>query len=83
MTSHGVASLDDPIAKDALASKYPPREREMPPTATKGQFVDTTKSLRDTFLALKEDVAPGTGQQRLEFLVTQAEVWQEYTVPSS
>ena len=52
MTSHGVASLDDPIAKDALASKYPPREREMPPTATKGQFVDTTKSLRDTFLAL-------------------------------
>ena len=77
MTSHRVASLDDPIAKAALVSKYPPRGQAMPPSVTKGQCVDTMKTLRDSFLSLKGGVAPDTGQLRPEFLVTLAEVWEE------
>ena len=77
MTSHGVASLDDPIAKASLKSKYPPRGKAMPESVLKGQAVDTMKTLRDSWLALKAGVAPGTGQLRPEFLVTLAEVWEE------
>ena len=77
MTSHGVASLEDPVAKAALASKYPGRGKEMPQSVSKGQAVDTMRTLRDSFLALKAGVAPGTGQLRPEFLVTLAEVWEE------
>ena len=33
--------------------------------------------LRDSWLAFKAGVAPGTGQLRPEFLVTLAEVWEE------
>ena len=77
MTSHGVASLEDPIAKAALASKYPARGKEMPQTVSKGLAVDTMMTLRDSWLSLKAGVAPGTGQLRPEFLVTLAEVWEE------
>ena len=77
MTSHGVASIEDPKSKAALASKYPPRIKEMPPTVNRGQCVDTMRTIRDSWLALKGGVAPGTGQLRPEFLVTLAEVWEE------
>ena len=77
MISHGVASIDDPISKAALASKYPPRTKEMPASVTRGQCVDTMRNMRDSWLALKGGVAPGTGQLRPEFLVTLAEVWEE------
>ena len=77
MTSHGVASLDDPIAKEALKSKYPARGKEMPASVSSGQAVDTMRTLRDAWLALKAGVAPGTGQLRPEFLTTLAEVWEE------
>ena len=76
MTSHGVACIDNPDTKTALKSKYPLRGRELPQTVTRGQAVDTMKSLRDAFLSLKSGVAPGTGQLRPEFLVTLAEVWE-------
>ena len=49
----------------------------MPESVLKGQAVDTMKTLRDSWLALKAGVAPGTGQLRPEFLVTLAEVWEE------
>ena len=81
ITSHGVASLDDPTAMQALKSKYPARGKEMPATVCKGVAVDTMKTLRDSWLALKTGVAPGTGQLRPEFLVTLAEVWEEGSTP--
>ena len=77
MISHGVANIDDPTSKAALASKYPTRGNDIPATVSKGQCVDTMKSLRDSWLSLKGGVAPGTGQLRPEFLVTLAEVWDE------
>ena len=77
MTSNGVASLDDPIAKAALKTKYPARGKVMPDSVTKGQAVDTMRTLRDAWLALKAGVAPGTGQLRPEFLITLAEYWDE------
>ena len=77
MTSHGVACLEDPRTKAALESKYPPRGKPMPDSVSKGQAVDTMRTLRTSWLALKGGVAPGTGQLRPEFLVTLAEVWEE------
>ena len=77
ITSHGVASLSDPISKAALQAKYPLRGRSMPLHVTKGLDVDTMMPLREAFLALKGGVAPGTGQLRPEFLVALAEVWEE------
>ena len=77
MTSHGIASIDDPVSKAVLASKYPPRSRDLPGSVTRGQCVDTMRTVRDSWLALKSGVAPGTGQLRPEFLVTLAEVWDE------
>ena len=49
----------------------------MPENVSKGQAVDTIRTLRDSWLAFKPGVAPGTGQLRPEFLVTLAEVWEE------
>ena len=57
MISFGIANLDDPVSIAALASKYPPRGRLMPDSVTKGQCVDTMKTLRNTFLSLKAGVA--------------------------
>ena len=59
MTSHGVACIDNPVTIAALKCKYPARRKELPPTVTKGQAIDSM-SLRDPFLALKAGVAPGT-----------------------
>ena len=39
--------------------------------------MDTMRTLRDSWLALKAGVAPGTGQLRPEFLGTLADVWEE------
>ena len=77
MTSNGVASLDDRQVLNTLKAKYPAREKEMPSRISKGQCVDTMRTLREPLLALKRGVAPGTGQLRPEFLVTLAEVWEE------
>ena len=77
MISHGVASASDPTTIQALSAKYPPRSRELPLTVTKGQAVESMKTLKDSFLSLSSGVAPGTGQLRPEFLSTLAEVWEE------
>ena len=49
----------------------------MPDSVSEGQAVDTMRTLRDSWLALKAAVAPSTGQLRPEFLVTLAEAWKE------
>ena len=77
ITSHGVASLRDPVSKAALQAKYPLRGRNMPEQVTKGLAVDSMMPLKEAFLTLKGGVAPGTGQLRSEFLVALAEVWEE------
>ena len=77
MTSNGVASLENRRVKASMEAKYPDRGKEMPARVSKGQCVDTMRTLREPLLALKRGVAPGTGQLRPEFLITLAEVWEE------
>ena len=60
-----------------MEAKYPDRGKEIPARVSKGQCVDTMRTLREPWFALKKGVAPGTGQLRPEFLVTLAEVWEE------
>ena len=76
MTSHGVASTSDPVTLAALKAKYPPRTAPIPTQVPKGQAVAALR-LRDPFLNLQPGTAPGTGQQRPEYLTSLAETWEE------
>lgn len=76
MTSHGVASLSDPITKAALSSKYPKRCLPIPQRVEKTSPIESLSGLRDALINLKRGVAPGSGQFRPEFLITLAEVFQ-------
>ena len=68
MNSHGVASMSDPGVKEQMASKYPPREMEMPTRVIKGQAVSHLRGLREGFKALRKRKSPGAGGLRPEFL---------------
>ena len=77
LTSPGVADITDPVVMAALREKYPPRHRELPDTVTRGNCVDSLSCLRESLLALKTGVSPGTGGLRGEFLICLAEVWED------
>ena len=74
LRSYGVADLQSVL--DRLREKYPPRGRELPPAAEgEGgmQCVDQLEGLWHRLLCLPEEVAPGSGGLRNEFLVAVAE----------
>ena len=77
LTSHGVASTDDPAVMAALREKYPPRSRPLPASVTIGQPVDSLTGLKEQLSRLPPGVAPGTGGFRPEFLTCLAEVMEE------
>ena len=68
--SHGVASMASPGVREALRSKFPARERNLPDTVTRGQIVDNLNGLRESLVSLELGSSPGVGGMRPEFLVT-------------
>ena len=77
ITSHGVASIEDPAVLDMLKSKYPERGRAMPDRVTKGQCVDNLSGLRESLLRLEPGVAAGTGGMKAEYLIVLAKQMEE------
>ena len=68
MNSDGVASLTDPMVQQQMASKYPPREREIPDRVLKGQAVPILRGLRKGLQTVRRKRASGCGGLRAEFL---------------
>ena len=52
MTSFGVADLNNPVSKEALAKKYPKKSRVLPQSVLKGEAVTGMKTMRDVFLCV-------------------------------
>ena len=73
VTSHGIASIRDEGVMEQLQLKFPPRNRPLPGSVTKGAPIDSFPYLRQTLLALQRGVSPGAGGLRNEFLVALAE----------
>ena len=77
VTSHGVASMDDPAVLAQVAAKYPARGRPLPDKVPKGQPVEHLRGLRDRLKALLPGSAPGCGGMRPEFLRVLGESMEE------
>ena len=73
MTSHGVASVNDPSVLVQLQAKYPARGQPLPQRVTRGQAVDSLNGLRESLLGLEPGISPGTGGLRSEYLMVLAE----------
>ena len=76
MTSNGVADLDNPMVREQLEQKHPPRGVAIQHTVVKESPMEHMRGLRAAMLALraKKGSSPGVGGCRAEFLVTLAEV---------
>ena len=77
VTSHGVASMDDPAVLAQVAAKYPARGRPLPDKVPKGQPVEHLRGLRDSLKALLPGSAPGCRGMRPEFLRVLGEGMEE------
>ena len=77
VTSHGVASMNDPAVLAQVAAKYPARGRPLPDKVPKGQPVEHLRGLRDSLKALLPGSAPGCGGMRPEFLKVIGEDMEE------
>ena len=66
--SHGMASMEDPVVRAALQSKYTVRGRDLPASVTKGECLPSLGGLRETILGLATGVSPGFGGCRNEHL---------------
>ena len=77
VTSHGVASMDDPAVKAQVAAKYPARGRPLPARVPRGQPVEHLRALRDVLKGLQPGSSPGCGGMRPEFLRVVGEVMGE------
>ena len=77
VTSHGVASMNDPAVLAQVAAKYPARGRPLPDKVPKGQPVEHLRGLRDSLKALLPGSAPGCGGMRPEFLRVLGEDMEE------
>ena len=68
VTSHGLASMDDPAIRQQTESKYPARGHALPESVPKHSPVDHLRGLRDSLKALSPGSAPGCGGMRPEHL---------------
>ena len=68
VTSHGLASMDDPAIRQQMESKYPARGHPMPESVPKHSPVDHLRGMRDSLKALSPGSAPGCGGMRPEHL---------------
>ena len=75
--SSGVASMQDPVVRDTMQAKYPPRSRDMPATVHRGTAMDSLPCLRDVLLGLEPGKSGGFGGMRNEYLRCAAQNWDE------
>ena len=68
VTSHGLASMDDPAIRQQMESKYPARGHALPDSVPKHSPADHLRGLRDSLKALSPGSAPGCGGMRPEHL---------------
>ena len=75
--SPGVASMEDPVVRETMKSKYPARSRDMPGTVLRGTAMDSLPCLKETMLELKPGKSGGFGGMKNEFLRCAAQNWDE------
>ena len=75
VTSHGLASADDPEVKRQLKSKFPDRQDILPASVPLVRPIDSFQDLRECLLTLetKRGTSPGSGGMRPEYLVALGE----------
>ena len=77
VTSHGVASMNDPTVLAQVAAKYLARGQPLPDKVPKGQPVEYLRGLRNSLKALLPGSAPDCGEKRPEFLRVLGEDMEE------
>ena len=73
--SPGLASMEDPVVRTTMLSKYPSRSRDIPSSVVRGKAVDSLPCLREVLLNLKPGKSGGFGGMRNEFLRCAAQNW--------
>ena len=73
--SNGLASMEDPMVKEAMEAKYPERSHTLPSSVFNGDCMDSLPNLGENLLDLEPGVAAGFGGLRNEFLRCLAFHW--------
>ena len=68
VASYGIADIGNPIVRQAVKTKYPPRSHLMPETVLAGTCLESVPGLKDTLLNLQPGVPAGFGALRHEHL---------------
>ena len=72
-----MASLDDPVVRTTMQSKYVDRFKEMPSSVLKGSCVESLAGLKENWLNLEPGVSGGFGGMRNEYLRCAAQNWED------
>ena len=73
VNSHGLGDINNPVIRDQLTEKFPPRQRPLPDSVPKIKPIDSFKDLRTSLLSLNPGTAPGSGGLRNEYLTALGE----------
>ena len=68
VTSHGLASMSDPVVRATMQEKYPPLRQDFPPSVTRASCMNSLPALKETLLNLVPGVSAGFGGLRNEYL---------------
>ena len=73
VNSHGLGDINNPVIRDQLTEKFPPRQRPLPDSVPKIKPIDNFKDIRTSLLSLNPGTAPGSGGLRNEYLTAWGE----------
>ena len=73
VTSFGLGDIEDPLIKQQLRDKFPPRYHPLPESVASSYPIDSFRNLRESLLTLNHGTAPGSGGIRNEFLTVLGE----------
>ena len=73
VTSYGLGDTSDPIIRQQLRAKFPPRSHQLPDAVPLTRPIDNFRSLRERLLSLNHGTAPGSGGLRNEYLTALGE----------
>ena len=59
VTSHGQASMSDPVVRATMQEKYPPLRQDFPPSVTRASCMNSLPALKETLLNLVPGVSAG------------------------
>ena len=68
VTSHGLASMSDPVVRATMQEKYPPLRQDFPPSVTRASCMNSLPALKETLLNMVPGVSAGFGGLRNEYL---------------